>query len=71
MIIRAINLKERVAVTDTQVMCRISNLLDVDGDETDDYEFAVAFVVELPGGVWASCSVSDFDMEHMQKLAVN
>lgn len=70
--IRAINLKDRVAVTDTNVMCTITNLLDCDGDETEDYEFAVAFVVQLPGGRWASCSVAaDYDMERLQALAVN
>ena len=39
---------------DSGETCEITNLLDVDGDETDDYRNAVSVVYKIPSGGWGA-----------------
>lgn len=49
----------RYAVLEDGTMLPITNLFDIDGDETDDPDEAVSFVAG-EGGVWVSGSCDDF-----------
>lgn len=45
---------------------RISNMLDIDGDETDDPEAAITIVAQLPNGKWlaSECWPGDIVSDH-------
>lgn len=40
------------------VHCAVTNLFDIDGDETTDLEWAEVAVVALPDGRWASLCIT-------------
>lgn len=60
----AINLNARRAMRTDGELCEITNMLDCDGDETNDPEEALAVVVDLGEdageGRWAAVDVADF-----------
>ncbi len=45
-------------ILDDGTRCRVTNMYDVDGDETDDPELACAIVAEKPDGRWVAVEVS-------------
>ena len=59
--VQEINVRQRIALTDTGEPCSISVLLDDDGDETDDHDCAVVAVVLLPNGKWEAVDLRLFD----------
>lgn len=59
--VTAINVRRRVVLLDSGVVAPITNMIDVDGDETDDpAEYFVA-IVHLPCGMWACCYLCEFE----------
>lgn len=58
--IAMIHLGNRYAALDDGTVFTITNLLDSDGDETDDEDDAVAAVGQLPNGLWVSFDLRDF-----------
>lgn len=66
MCISAINLSERLAMTDAGEICPIKTLLDEDGDETGDIETAVFAIGPLPDGMWFRCDVRYYDTAAIQ-----
>lgn len=60
-VIQAVNVRGRLALTADGVECEITNLLDIDGDETDDADAAESAVAALPDGRWAWIKLSEFE----------
>lgn len=59
--VRYVNLRQRLAVTDTDQNCEITNMFDSDGDETTDIDLAVTAVVKLAEDRWETIMMRDFD----------
>ena len=64
--VTAINIAQRLAITDTGIACGVSVWIDSDGDETDGPETAVCAVVHLPDGMWETVDLREFDAAPMQ-----
>lgn len=58
--VEAINLGQRKALLNNGAIVALTNLLDEDGEETDDPSEASAFVCSY-NGLWYSGSVNDFN----------
>lgn len=56
----AYNLHDRTAVADDGTVVAITNLIDEDGDETDDLDEAVVFVCGNDTIGWFSEAFADF-----------
>lgn len=65
----AINLRQRLALTEDQQVIPITNVLDAFGDETDNLDEAVAFVCgPTAEGHWISDDIATYDFN---RAAVN
>lgn len=58
--IEAVNLYSRLALASDGRMCAITNMLDGDGDDTDEPDRALAIVVHYDEETWVSLDLSDF-----------
>lgn len=67
--VRAVNLDLRKVMLDDGELANITNLLDADGDETDDPELAEAAVFQYPSGRWGSLDLSQFRSGETLKLS--
>lgn len=56
----AIRRPTREALLSDNTIVPVTNLLDIDGDETDDIHAAVAFVAGSDGVGWFSGDLDDF-----------
>lgn len=63
--IEAINRTELTAITEDGRIGEITNMFDADGEETDDYELAVAAVVKLADDEWYSVDLTAFEPTRM------
>lgn len=59
----AVNRKLRLALDSENNEGRITNLIDSDGDDTDDLEGAVTGVVEWPDGTWSAVDFRDYEFK--------
>lgn len=57
----AVNVSDRVALTDDGMVIEFDTMFDRDGEETDDTNAATVAIVELPNGNWAVLAFRDFD----------
>lgn len=60
MIVSAVNVPERLALRDDDVLGDIRSLLDEDGDETDSADIAVMAIVEWRDGGWSPVDLRDY-----------
>ena len=58
--IAAVNIPERLALTGDEQTCAITNLFDVEGDETDDEDDAVSAVVCVNEHCWVVIELADY-----------
>lgn len=58
--IDSINLDQMQALESTGQIVAITNLIDHDGDDTDDLEQAFCFICQLSDGQWLTGVVSDY-----------
>lgn len=63
--VQAINLTKRLALLSDGATVPVTNLLDADGDETQEPAQAVGFVAG-EGGTWFAGLLSDFDAVESQ-----
>lgn len=63
--IEAINVSQRAAIDADGNVLSIATMLDHEGDECGP-EDAVALVIEMRDGTWASCLVDDFEKAAVQ-----
>lgn len=60
--LEAVNLRQRLALTETQEVVPITNLIDAFGDDTDIVEEAVAFVCgPTSEGHWISDDIATYN----------
>jgi hypothetical protein len=59
----AINRAQRVALTDDGKVCKITDMIDVAGELTDDVEDAVCAVVCVSPTHWATITLADFERQ--------
>ncbi len=52
---------KRLAVTDNDEICPITNFLDEMGDETDDAQAACTAVVKVRDDLWMAIDLRDYD----------
>lgn len=64
--IKAINVGQRLAVTDGDEVLVIDTFLDAEGDECGNSDNPAAFVVQLPNGQWFSGLVADYQPVSIQ-----
>lgn len=57
----AVNLTGRIALANDDTICDITNLLDADGDETDNPDEAIAAVACYDDETWFSIRLDDFE----------
>lgn len=61
-LLEAVNLRQRLALTEDQEVIPITNLIDAFGDETDKVEDAVAFVCgPTAKGHWISDDIATYN----------
>lgn len=58
----AVNVKQRLAVTDAGETFSLETLFDADSDETDDVEAARSATGRHPSGRWVALDLDDFEM---------
>ena len=58
--ITAINVKDRKALASDDTLCTITQLFDLDGDETEDEETALVAVIRYNDDNWFTVKLSDF-----------
>ena len=63
------NLAERVLIYNDGTVCEITNLLDADGDETDDIDDAAMVVCQMANGQWLTIRVNEDSDEPVQSIA--
>lgn len=56
----AINRQRRIALCKNMYQCRITDLFDSNGEETDDPDEAIAAVVHLPDDTWTCILFEEF-----------
>lgn len=61
--IDVLNLERRLAITSTGRELQIVQMLDCEGDETDDPDEAVSAIAPDPGLGWWTIRVADFDFD--------
>lgn len=52
---------KRLAITDQDVVCPITNFIDDMGDETDDPTIACTAVVKVRDDLWLTIDLRDYD----------
>lgn len=57
----AVNVPSRLALTDTDRICEITNLYNEDGEETDDEDEAVTAVARLDDHNWFAIDLADYE----------
>ena len=57
----AVNVAARIALASDGRECPVTNLLDSDGDETEDTEAAVTAVVHYADDKWFTILLSEYD----------
>lgn len=57
----AINVKARAALASDDRECTITNLVDSDGDETEDTDAAVAAVVRYADDKWFTIVLAEYE----------
>lgn len=57
----AVNVPNRLALTDTDRICEITNLYNEDGEETDDEDEAVTAVARLDDRNWFAIELADYE----------
>ena len=58
--ITAINVRDRKALASDDTLCTITQLLDLDGDETEDEETSLVAVIRYNDDNWFTVKLSDF-----------
>ena len=58
--IAAINVQARTALASDDTLCEITNLFDLDGDETEDEDTALTAVIRYDDTHWFTVKLSDF-----------
>ncbi len=61
MTVAAINRRTRLAILDSGAVVPISNMIDIDGYETDNPDECLHAIVQLPCGTWECCDMRDFE----------
>jgi len=55
----AFNLAQRIYIDDDWTVCEITNMIDSDGEETDDPDAAAFIVAKRSEGEWITVKVID------------
>lgn len=58
--VAAVNVRKRTAMLQDGTMFRLTELLDRDGDNTEDPDQAVAAIGKLPDGSWVAINLGEF-----------
>ncbi len=59
----AVHRWRKIAVTEDGSECPFTDMLDWQGEETEDVDEAVAAICQLPDGRWCAIDLSAFDRE--------